>query len=284
MKESAGTSVRAVERAARILDVLAEGAGRSSLTVIAQAADLSLPTTLRMLRTLTGAGLVRATDDGGYTLGFRVLELAHALTQQLDVAAIGQPYLTAARNEVDETTVLVVRTGDFWTPIAFAEATQPVRRVMHLGERVPLYADSAGKLILAHDSDAEIDAYLERAELVPFSATTTCDPAAIRAEVAQIRQRGYSWSVNARGAGGAGTAHPVYRHGGQLAAALLIVCPATRFNDATRDRYVAVAERAARELSVALGWRSPTSPLAALQTRRPSTQAGPSARAHSSAR
>ncbi|MGE3267238.1 MAG: IclR family transcriptional regulator [Chloroflexota bacterium] len=267
MEVSEGSSVRAVERAAAILDALASSAGRSSLTEIAAAAKLTLPTTLRLLRTLVRCGLVLQSQDGGYILGFRILELAHALTQQLDVAAVGQSYLNAARNAVDETTVLVVRTGDYWTPIAFAEATQPVRRVMHLGERVPLYADSAGKLILAHDSDAEIERYLQRAELVPYSATTTCDPDQIRAEISRIRQRGYAWSVNARGAGGAGTAHPVYRHGGELAAALLIVCPASRFDEAAQAQYLEVAARSAQELSVVLGWRpdlSPRCPLRAI--------------------
>lgn len=260
MKDQGEGGVRAVDRATAILDALAEAPGRSTLTEIAAAAQLSLPTALRMLRTLVKSGLVFQTHDGGYTLGFRILELAHALTQQLDVAAIGRSYLASARNAVDETTVLVVRTGDYWTPIAFAEATQPVRRVMHLGERVPLYADSAGKLILAHDADAEIDAYLRRVELVPFSATTTCEPEQVWAEIEQIRRRGYSWSVNARGAGGAGTAHPVYRHGNELAAALLIVCPASRFDAMTRDLYLDVAARTARELSIALGWRPATAP------------------------
>src|SRR5436190_21615340 len=122
--------VRAVERAADVLAALAQAERPQTLSAIAARAGLSVPTTFRLLRTLEAQGLVMPHGEGGaYTLGFRVLQLAHALTRQLDIIGIARPFLAAVRDRVGETSGLIVRTGDAWAHAAHAEAPHPVRRV-----------------------------------------------------------------------------------------------------------------------------------------------------------
>jgi DNA-binding IclR family transcriptional regulator len=247
-------SVRAVERAVNVLTSLAEADGPRTLSTVAAEAGLSVPTTFRLLRTLEAQGLAMQDDAGRYTLGFRVLELANALVRQLDVVAIARPFLGRARDAVDETVGLVVRSGDFWVPVAYAEATQQVRRVMHLGERTPLYADSTGKVLLAHDTDRELDEYLARTELVPLSPTTVTDPAVLRDQIRIARARGYATSVNERGAGGAGAAAPVRGHDGRVVAAVLAAVPASRFSGELRKACIETTVATARDISEAIGF------------------------------
>lgn len=248
--------VRAVERAAGLLAVLAASEGPRTLTEIAAGADLSIPTTFRLLRTLQREGLVMLhAEHGRYTLGFRVLELAHAFLRQIDIVGIARPFLTRARNQVNETVSLAVRSGDSWVPLASVEASQSVRRVMHLGEATPLYGSGTGKLLLAGESDQEIEAYLARARLAPFSETTATDPDALRAQIEEIRALGYAVSVNERGAGGAGVSAPIRAHDGRTVAALLIAAPASRFTPELRAACVQAAREAVRQISEALGFR-----------------------------
>lgn len=254
-KELEGYGIRAVERAARVLSALAEADGPRTITAIAEAAELSVPTTFRLLRTLQDQGLAMAHAEGGYTLGFRVLELAHALVRQIDIVAIARPFLNAVRSEVDETTGLVVRTGDAWVPVAYAEASQQVRRVMNLGQPTPLYADSAGKVLLAGTTDAEVEEYLARAQLAPFSETTVTDREVLRAQIREARTRGFAVSVNERGAGGTGVAAPIRAHDGRVVAALLIAAPASRFNAQLRASCVRAALAASHRISEALGFQ-----------------------------
>src|SRR5262249_13604127 len=120
--------IRAVERAADVLAALAEADQAQTLSAIAARAGLSVATTFRLLRTLQDRGLVMPGGElGGYTLGFRVLELAHALTRQLDIITTSRQFLVAVRDQVNETTGLTVRTGDHWAHAAHAEALHPVR-------------------------------------------------------------------------------------------------------------------------------------------------------------
>ena len=251
--------VRAVERAADVLAALAEVDQPQTLSAIAARAELSIATTFRLVRTLQDRGLVMPKGElGRYTLGFRVLELAHALALQLDVIAISRPFLAAVRDEVNETTGLTVRSGDHWAHAAHVEAYQPVRRVMEIGERAPLYAGCPGKVLLGAASDADIEAYLERTTFVAFSPATPTSASVLREQIAAVRAQGFAESVNERGFGGAGVAAPIRAHDGQVVAALEISGPADRYTAETRARWIKAAVQGAQRISSALGFRAST--------------------------
>lgn len=268
MKDEAG-GIRAVDRAIDVLAALAASDTPISLTEIATSAGLTLPTTLRLLRTLRAQRLVADAVGGRYLLGARVLELSHAYLRQLDVVAVARPFLTAARDQVDETVALVVRSGDVWVPIVSVEARQPIRRVTRPGETTPLYASGTGKLLLAGEPDEEVDAYLARTELVPFSSTTVVDPDTLRAQIVEIRACGYSCSVNERGAGGVGVSAPIRNHAGRVVAACMIAAPVSRFTAEVRAACIDAAVEAANGISRALGY-DPASAARPASERRPS--------------
>jgi DNA-binding IclR family transcriptional regulator len=258
-------SVRAVDRAATVLGALAEADQPQTLSAIAAHAGLSVPTTFRLVRTLQDNGLVMPhSDSGKYTLGFRLLELAHALTRQLDIVSISRPFLVAVRDQVNETTGLIVRTGDHWAHAAHAEALQPVRRVMEIGETAPLYAGCAGKVFLAAASDAEVEDYLARTRLVPLSPTTPTSPDLLREQIVAVREQGFAESINERGAGGVGIAAPVCIHDGRVVAALEISGPADRFSAESRATWIEAAISAANRISTLMGFR----PVPITSTRR----------------
>lgn len=247
--------IRAVDRAARVLSVLADAEQPQSLTAIAAAADLSVPTTLRLLRTLQAQDLVQTLGAGDrYLLGFRILQLSQALLRQLNIVEIARPFITAVRDECDETAGVGVRTGDYWIHVVEVEAAQSIRRVSNLSERLPLYAGSTGKVFLAAMSDDEVEEYLRRTPLLPLSDTTPTAADVLRAQIAQIRVQGYAQSNNERGEGGAGVAAPVRAFEGRVIAALTISGPASRFAGEQLDKYIAAVLRGSRQLSQALGY------------------------------
>ena len=253
MKDDA-YGIRAVERAVGVLAALAAAESPQMLTQFAARDGLSVPTTFRLLRTLHGQRLAAVDEHGRYTLGARTLEFGHAYLRQLDILSIARPFLVAARNRVNETAVLAVRSGDSWVSILSVEASQPIRRVMQPGETTPLYASGTGKLLLAADSNEEIEAYIARTELAPFSSTTVIDPDELRAQIAEIRRCGHACSVNERGAGGVGVSAPIRAHDGRVVAACLIAAPASRFTPEVRGACIEAALEAAAGVSASLGY------------------------------
>ena len=258
MREGA-YGIRAVDRAVTVLGAIAAADRPRTLTEIAGDAGLSVPTTFRFLRSLQASGLVMAQpgSDGRYTLGVRILDLAQALMRQLDIVAIARPFLVAARDRVNETICLAVRNGDAWVALDIAEPTQPVRQVISRGDGSPLYASGTGKVLLAGESDDEIEAYIARTRLVPFSDATVTDPDVLRAELREIRARGYCTTLNERGTGGAAACAPVRAYDGRVIAVVNIAPPASRFDDALREACIDAAITAARGISDALHYRDP---------------------------
>jgi DNA-binding IclR family transcriptional regulator len=255
LKDGPDYSVRAVERVARLLAVLAAADSPQSLSAIAVQANLSVPTTFRLLRTLRDHDLVMTHQpQGRYTLGFRILEYGQALQRQLDIVNIARPHLVALRNETSETATLAVRSGDANVNIAQAESQQLLRRVKVLGQPTPLYVGAAGKVLLAALTDEEIDEYIGRTELVAYTPSTATEPARLWDQIKRARASGFSESVNERGVGGVGVAAPIRAHDGRVVAVLDLVAPLSRFTPETREHWIAVTMTAAREISRALGF------------------------------
>lgn len=258
MKTPDSYGIRAIERAFVVLRVLADAAGPRSLPSIASASGLSVTTTYRLLRTLESEGVVQVHDDG-YALGLRLLELADAVTGQLDVVRVTRPFLLDLRDELDETCGLGGRSGDGWITVSCVESSQPVRRVMRVGEPHSLAATATGRVFLAHDADAEIDAYIGRCP-ADVAHQSVGGPEQLWATIREIRECGYAWVVNARNTGGWGVRYPVYRHDGRLAGVLSLACPKDRFTDEFRDRCLEAVQRVGRQMSRALGYAgAPTS-------------------------
>jgi IclR family acetate operon transcriptional repressor len=247
--------VRAVERAVGVLGALAASESPQTLTGVAGRIGLSVPTTFRLLRTLQGQRLVSQDEDGRYTLGARILEFGHAYQRQMDIIAIARPFLVAARNQVNETVGIAIRSGDSWVPITSVQALQPIRRVMEAGDPTPLYASGIGKLLLSGLPEAEVEAYIARTRLEPFSATTAVDADRLRAQIREIRARGYAISVNERGAGGVGISAPIFNHEGGIAAVMAIGAPISRYTGEVEAACVTAALEAARGISAALGYQ-----------------------------
>jgi IclR family transcriptional regulator, acetate operon repressor len=125
---------------------------------------------------------------------------------------------------------------------------------MQAGEPTPLYASGIGKLLLSGEPEAEIEAYIARTRLVPFSGTTVVDPVTLRAQIREIGLRGYAVSVNERGAGGVGISAPIFDHEGRIVAAMTIGAPVSRYTPEIGEVCIAAAQVAARGISAALGF------------------------------
>src|SRR4051812_21113397 len=66
------TLIQSVQRALRLIEVIAEHGGRARAKEIARAAGLPLGTTYHLLRTCAHEGWLQRLDDGSYVLGHRI--------------------------------------------------------------------------------------------------------------------------------------------------------------------------------------------------------------------
>jgi len=248
--------VQSVDRAIDILQSFTFERPIRSLGEVAKETGLTKPTASRLLTTLRLRGLVRRDPaTGQYSLGSGVPALGAVWARQSGYLERALPIMRGVRDALNETVSLAVREGDYRVQLYQLESLQSLRRTTHSGDRSPLYAGAANKLLLSAMSDTEIDRYLKRTPLTLFTPHTITDTAELRREIERIRRQGYAVSHGEKYADGASAAAPVRDAVGQITATLYVSVPATRFSDDLRDRCIKVLVRSAEELSAELGYR-----------------------------
>ena len=211
-----------------------------SLSDVARRADMPRAAARRFLRTLETLGYVRGSGDGTsrtYALTPRVLELGFSYLSALSLPEIVQPHLERLSRDVDESVSAAVLDG---TDIVYV-ARVPTRRIMSvritIGTRFPAYATSMGRVLLAGLPEGESDAAAAASPLLPLTDRTVTDPGALRAELARVREQGWSLVDGELEPGLRSIAVPLRDRTGAVVAALNVSTSATRD---TVDRVVDV--------------------------------------------
>ena len=213
----------------------------------------------RSLKTLEAGGFLVATDDARFELGPAAAGLGTAAMRfhAASVIDVAGPVLDRLSLQTRETVHLFVRQGERAVCVDRRESPQSVRLVSVLGRSVPLHAGAVPKAMLAWLPPTEQGALLDRLDELPaFTDRTYRDRAALETELVAIRARGHSISdedfdPSARGVGAA-----VFDATGDPVAGVSVGGPSFRIDDATLERFGALVQAAAHELTRALAHAS----------------------------
>lgn len=223
-----------------------EPSGGASLGEIAVALEMKGPTLHRILSMLESEELVtQDANRGRYCLGDRFIELARTAAQHRTLRDAAQPWVTALRDEWDETAWFA--TYDAATErmvfIASAESSHAVRHVRKLDEPVPIFtAGAAGRVVLAsldHDDRAKL--------LASDEAQQASESFRDEKEMDRIQLQGYAYSAGRRA--GVGVAAPVLDTTGALIGVLGIGLPQSRFDEGAETQFAARVIDAATAMS-----------------------------------
>jgi len=127
-------------------------------------------------------------------------------------------------------------------------ARVPVQRVMTialgLGARLPAFAASMGRVLLAGLPEAELEARLRRAGPRPLTPFTDWEHGPLLAEIRKVRQQGFALVLEELELGLCSIAVPVRNQAGQVVGALNI---GLRARDGSREWALETALPALRE-------------------------------------
>ncbi len=170
--------VQSLERGLAVIRAFDAEHPELGLSDVARITGLSRAAARRFLLTLVALGYVHHLD-GRFSLRPRVLELGYAYLSGLTLPEVAQPHmevLVAAVNESSSVSVL----DDL--EIVYV-ARVPTRRIMSItlavGTRLPAYATSMGRVLLAGLDDERLAAALDSIELVALTPHTITDRAAL---------------------------------------------------------------------------------------------------------
>lgn len=231
------TSTRSVDRAIDILECFSEGNTDLRVTDIARKLGLSKATVYRILRTLDARGYVSQNPENEkYRLGVQTLRLSRTFLSGLDFRRVALPYMKVVRDTLNESVNLFVSNGERRVVVERLESTEPLRRILRIGDELPLNRGAAGKIFLAFDGANH--------------------PDADAAELEQIRLKGYAISHGERALSASSVAVPLFNHTGKVAAVLAIAGPTVRFQEPALSRYIPVVVSNGAAISKELGHRA----------------------------
>lgn len=248
-------SVQSVDRAARVLEILARD-GESGVGRVARELDVHRSTASRLISALQAHDLVeRADGNGAVRLGVGILRLAAATRSRLDLTAQAGPVCEALAEQLGETVNVAVYRDGAAINLYQAQGTSTVAMHNWVGDRTVLHATSSGKMLMAHLDPAE-RALLLAAPLERFTQHTVTDPAVLRDQLDEARSRGWSGVVEEFEEGLNAVAAPIRGPEGTVIAALSVAGPTYRLGPTDLPAAATSLVDAANEVSRRLGHRS----------------------------
>jgi DNA-binding IclR family transcriptional regulator len=267
-KDASPYRVQVLDRALAALDVLASRSVECSLVEICTALKLHKSTVHRLLMVFEHHRLVdKNPETGKYRLGLKLFELGSKAVAMLDLGETSRRFLIRLQRDTQETVNLGVLDQADVLYVAKIDSQQNLRMVARVGHRYPAYCTSMGKAILAGLTEPEVDAIIRRSDLKAKTPNTITTAAALKADLKQVRARGYAIDneENEEGARCIGAA--VWDHMNRPRAAVSVSAPAFRMDDAKLAEVAKVVVRAASDLSHELGYHDDEKHLAVGATR-----------------
>lgn len=211
--------IQSIERAAAILEIIAQEGGSTRLQTIAAHASLRKSTTHNILATLVRLGYVRRSEvDARYYLGERIMNLARIVGDDARLRASFRPILEMIAARSAESVYLAVPSGDQVFYIDGIDAGDPNRSSNRIGARQSLEGSAIGTVFLAFVPELR-----ERI----LSVNAALPPSQNAKEIEAARVRGFAVDLECTNAGFNCVAAPVFDRG-RLCAAVAVRGPSDR--------------------------------------------------------
>jgi DNA-binding IclR family transcriptional regulator len=211
-----GNRVKSVSRLFDIVESLRELDG-ARVTELATHLDVPKSTVHGYLSTMTAAGYAVKRGDE-YHLGLRFVGVGEHARTGRQAYRFAEPLVEQLAAETDERAQFIAAEHGRGVFVHRATGDHAVETDTRVGKRVYLHSTGAGKAILAQFPPDRVDAVVERHGLPQRTPNTITDGAALREELATIRERGVAFNDEEGTVGLRSVAAPVTAEGGVVGA------------------------------------------------------------------
>jgi IclR family pca regulon transcriptional regulator len=246
--------IDSVAKALSLLQVFSQANPTLTISKAAELAELTRPTARRILLTLTHLGFARS-DGRTFSLTPKVLRLGFGYLAALPYWETAQPHLRDLAKDFEESCSMATLDEDEIVYLARIPANRNMAISLSTGSRLPAYATSLGKVMLAWLPSDELGQFLERVELKPLTPATITDPDRLRIDLADVRSRGFAVVDGEREIGVRSAAAPIRTRNGAVVAAINVSANGLRVShEELVDSYIPKLLKTAAAISSELGY------------------------------
>ncbi|MBU0971143.1 MAG: helix-turn-helix domain-containing protein [Proteobacteria bacterium] len=221
-----------------------------SLTEMARANKMNLPTTRRYLYTFTKLGfMVKDETAKTFQLTSKVFQLGGWVFESMGVRERLMPHMKSTRNDLNVTTHCAILEGTEIVAVERILSSDVVNIDLSAGSRLPIHATSLGKAIVAFMDIGDQKKIAGLLEFKPLTPHTITDPASFLTDLQRTRTRGYAVADQELTIGLKTLAVPIFNKKGVVEASFGVSFPLSRaqeqgFEDRLIQRLFDVKNRA----------------------------------------
>jgi len=183
-----------IGKALDVLDLVASIGRPAKFTQLLDASPHPKATLHRLLKTLTRQHMLTYDiESQTYSLGVRLMRLAHSAWQVASPASIAKPFIKALSELTDETVHLAQLDNGHVLYIDKYNARRPINMFSEAGKIGPAHCTGVGKAMMAFLDSNQLTVYVDRLDYHGYTKNTLTDKQALLAELARIREEGIAF-------------------------------------------------------------------------------------------
>lgn len=248
-----------VGKAMEVLDAVAAFERPVKFTELLENSDYPKATLYRLLQTLTNQNLLtHDPETGSYSLGLRLIRLAHTAWEHASLAPIARPFVEELAAQAGESVHLAQMDNGQVIFVEKLKATDRFETLAQVGKVAPAYCTGVGKAMLAFIAPKRLDIVLQQQSFFPYTPATHKSADSLLSELPEIRKSGIAFDREEHEQGIVSIAAPIFISNGRVIGALSVATSTTRHKldelNAFRDCLLTTAERIGAEAS---SWHFP---------------------------
>jgi IclR family transcriptional regulator, KDG regulon repressor len=251
------TTIQSIDRAVTLLLLFTRSRPKLGITEISQDLGLAKGTVHGLVRTLSRAGFLQQDPESRkYRLGLKIYELGMILAGTLDINEKSLAPTSQLANRTGLTAKIAIWDGNSALLVLQIDPRAHSLFTQQIGPSIPGYCSAVGKAILAQLEPEELDAYLDRTPLVPYTSKTITDRTELLEDLGETRQRGYSVDREETVLGFDCIGAPIFGRGGEIGGAISLSGSAEQIFPKQKEKTEALTKQllvTAAEISRSLG-------------------------------
>jgi len=255
-KEKTDYIIHKVMQALNILEQFHDDVDELSLTELSKRLALNEGSVQMLLATLKSRNYIEQNGSTkNYRLGFKNLELAQTVLRQTDLYRVSHPVLAATAAECGETTAVAVLRKSQVIELDAVQSEHPVRVVPRVGVHLPVHCTSAGKVLIARETDEALERIFKGVELTPYTGKTVTSLEELKRQLRLAAVSGYAVDDEELDRDVRSVAAAIRDYAGKVVGAVVITGPSCRISlERLTDELLPLVQRGAREISAKIGF------------------------------
>ncbi|MGY8907263.1 MAG: IclR family transcriptional regulator [Pseudomonadales bacterium] len=239
-----------VGKALLMLDIIADAEQSLRFNNILALSPFPKATTYRLLQTMTSQAMLSYdAESQKYSLGMRLVRLAHHAWKQASLGPIASPYLNQLASEVGETVHLAQIENGQVLFIDKRHTSQRFETLAQVGRIAPAHCTGVGKVMLAYMQPERQDYALQRQTYIKFTNTTITNKEALLDELITIKREGVAYDKEEHENGIISIAAPILTSSGQVMGAISIATSTSRHTVEDLTQYRGVLDTITKAVS-----------------------------------